>query len=278
MEKQSKLKNKILKILPKAAAAITVTFQNPPFSPSRRSEKLKSHVGKGFSGPIMIPYEARRKPKDGGIETHEPTSPKISCMGQIKHKKNQIQKAKAKSMSMPKTTRSVVISSASSTPRDTEVKKKHASNKFQRMFFNGAKQKTKTRKSDADSASVGEEGKKGIAVAPPMGEMRRFASGRETFANFDWRAQIAPEEMDQRDCYSDEDRVESDAEEEEEEDEDEEEEDIIIPFSAPILVGAGACVGRNIPNLQPRKEINIWKRRTMAPPRHLQLNPVLTAK
>ena len=86
-EKESKLKNKIFKILPKAAAAaVSMTFQNPPFSPGR-DHKFKHHGGKGFFSGPMIPVEARRKSKDGCVETQEPTSPKISCMGQIKHKK-----------------------------------------------------------------------------------------------------------------------------------------------------------------------------------------------
>ncbi|KAJ1425108.1 hypothetical protein SESBI_11223 [Sesbania bispinosa] len=243
MEKQSNLKNKILKILPK----VTVAFQNPPFSPGR-DHKLRPHSGsngEGFSGPVvsMIPDEARRKPKHGGTETQEPTSPKISCMGQIKHKKKQIKKSQTQSMS---------VSSAASTP---EVKKKHifssSSMRLQRMF---SKPKHLARfKSDDDDADA-----VGNSRAPPMGEMRRFASGREAFANFDWKAQIAPEEIEQRGCFSDAEEVED---------------EVIIPFSAPILGGAP-----RVPNAQPRQEINLWKRRTMAPPRPLQLKPVLTAK
>ncbi|KAE9592661.1 hypothetical protein Lalb_Chr19g0131611 [Lupinus albus] len=285
-KKQPKLKNKILSILPKAAAAVSVTFQNSPFSP-RRDHKFRSdhnaskwHKGtKGFSGP-MIPDEARRKPKDGGVETQEPTSPKISCIGQIKQKKKQIHKAKAKTMSLPTSdsTKENVFDDAddvgseySSTlkERDTDViKKKHPPNKFQRMFFHAAKPKTGSRKKLApDSSSViGKEtyfNKEVVSDrAPPMGDMRRFASGRETFANFDWTAQITPEEMDQRDCFTD---VEED------------ENEVIIPFSAPILVSGGSGRYSDL-NLQPRKEINIWKRRTMEPPRPLQLKPVLTAK
>ncbi|KAL2318886.1 hypothetical protein Fmac_032762 [Flemingia macrophylla] len=231
-EKQhSNLKNRILKILPKSAA---VTFQNPkPFSPGR-DHKLKSNVGKGFFSGPMIPIEARRKPKDGGVETQEPTSPKISCMGQIKHKKKK------------RITKTVPVPARGGDTPTEEKEKKHAS-KFQRMLFHAGKPKPAGRKrSDAVAES-----------APGLGHMRRFASSRETFSNFDWKAQIAPEE---RDCYSDcDDRVESDAEDE-----------ILIPFSAPL-----GAVG--VPNLQPRKEINLWKRRTMAPPRPLQLNPVLTA-
>ena len=228
-EKKSKLKNKIFKILPKAAA-MSVTFQNPPFSPGR-DHKCKHYGGKGFFSGRMIPDEARRKAKNGhGVETQEPTSPKISCMGQIKHKKGG---AKNMSMSMP-------------TPRDPEVKK-HAS-KFQRMLLFHA---GKPKQSDADVESE-------RAPAPPLGHMRRFASGRETFSNFDWKAQIAPH--DQERDYDDVDRLDD---------------EIIIPFSAPLTLGGATALNLNV---QPRKEINLWKRRTMAPPRPLKLNPLLTAK
>ncbi|WVY89042.1 hypothetical protein V8G54_037977 (chloroplast) [Vigna mungo] len=238
--KQSKLKSRILKILPKAAAA--VTFQNPPFSPGR-DHKFKSHGGKGFFSGPMIPDEARRKPRDGGVETQEPTSPKISCMGQIKHKKKHIKKGGPKTMSMP------TRPTDSTTPREPTEEKKRAS-KFQRMLFHTGKPKPPARK----KSDAGDE------RTPPLGHMRRFASGRETFSNFDWKAQIAP---DERDCYSDnDDRVESDAEDE-----------VVIPFSAPLTVGGAPML-----SLQPRKEINLWKRRTMEAPRPLQLNPVLTAK
>ncbi|MCI72429.1 syringolide-induced protein 14-1-1, partial [Trifolium medium] len=80
-------------------------------------------------------------------------------------------------------------------------------------------------------------------------------------SNFDWKAVIEPEEIDQRDCFTD-----------------GEEDEILIPFSAPILVGGGAAdttssnVAANL-KFKPRNEINLWKRRTMAPPRPLQLNP-----
>ncbi|XP_022769269.1 uncharacterized protein At1g76070 [Durio zibethinus] len=249
MEKQAKPKNNILKFLPKAASAISVTFQNPPFSPGRdkrpdnHTGKHKGYAGKGFSGPIIsiIPREARRKSKTETFETQEPTSPKVSCMGQIKHKKSI---KKAKRVSPPKVSKPVSESSSSG-----EVKK-HAS-KLRRIF------------------SMAKPAKKSVASsnktelpdrAPSLGQMKRFASGRNAFASFDWMSQIAPMDADQRDYYSDEERVDSDFEEEE----------VIIPFSAPMTVGGG------VP-LQPRKEINLWKRRTMNPPRPLRLNSMVSA-
>lgn len=249
-EKQSskQLRSKILK-------AITVTFQNHPFSPGR-DHKLRSengtkwtkpplHGGKGFS---IIPHEARRNPKEAAAE---PTSPKISCMGQIKHnKKKHISKTETP-------TRVFSNNSASSTPIDTDHEVKKHGSKFQRLFR--SKSKVVARRSDD---VVGEMN----GSAPPMGEMRRFASSRESFANFDWKSTLGTVD-DQRDCYSDEER-------------EVEEDEILIPFSAPMLIGGGGAPSNNhLPkDLKPRKEINLWKRRTMAPPRPLQVNPVLTAK
>ncbi|GMI82460.1 hypothetical protein like AT1G76070 [Hibiscus trionum] len=234
MEKQSKPKNKILKFLPKAASSVSVSFQNHPFSPG----KHKAFAGKGFSGP-MIPAEARRKSKAETFETQEPTSPKVSCMGQIKHKKG-------KRVSPPKPRATNPVSESSSS---REVKK-HAS-KFRRIFSMGK------------PAKKAEHAPKVADRSPSLGQMKRFASGRDAFAGFDWTTQIAPVEADhRRDYYSDDDG-----------DSDFEEEGVIIPFSAPITVGGG---GGGVP-LQPRKEINIWKRRTMNPPRPLQLNPTVTA-
>lgn len=248
MEKQTKLRNKILKILPKAAAAVTVTFQNPPFSPGRDHNKRPKNTSKWFKQHNshvvhMIPDEARRKSKDGGgIDSQEPTSPKVSCMGQIKHKKKQIKKGNAKSMSLPKEGTSTTA--------------------FRRMF-NGAK--LAGRKSDAAAYTTSDHEKEEVPrrSAPALSEMKRFVSGRDSLSNFDWKApgQVAPEEMDHSDYYSDRERDESDGEEEE----------VMIPFSAPIIAGGG-CDG--CAPLQSRKEINLWKRRTMAPPRPLQLNPV----
>nr|AGV54595.1 syringolide-induced protein 14-1-1 [Phaseolus vulgaris] len=242
--KQSKLKNKILKILPKAAAA--VTFQNPPFSPGR-DHKFKTHGGKGFFSGPMIPDEARRKPRHGGVETQEPTSPKISCMGQIKHKKKHIQKGGAKSTSTSTRARE---SASSATPGDTTEEKKQGS-KFQRLLFHAGKPKAAARK----KSDAGED------RAPPLGHMRRFASGRETFSNFEWKAQIAP---GGKKLLLGQWMIEWKAMPKDEVDN---------SFLCPLK--AGRCT---VAYVQPRKEINLWKRRTMAAPRPLQLNPVLTAK
>ncbi|KAG5542489.1 hypothetical protein RHGRI_022136 [Rhododendron griersonianum] len=51
-----------------------------------------------------------------------------------------------------------------------------------------------------------------------------------------------------------------------------EEEEVIIPFSAPIiLVGDGGGGGGGGVALEPKKEINLWKRRTMPQSRPTQV-------
>ncbi|XP_022772129.1 uncharacterized protein At1g76070-like [Durio zibethinus] len=250
MEKQAKPKNKILKFLPKAASAVSVTFHNPPFSPGRDMRvdnytgKHKAYAGRGFSGPIIsiIPDEARRRSKSEAFDqTQEPTSPKVSCMGQIKRNKNM---KKAKLVSPPKGLKPVCDQSSSS----REVKKN--ASKLRRIF----RMAKPARKSDVTSNRTELPDR-----APSLGQMNRFAGGRDAFANFDWMDQMTPVEADHRDYYSDEDRRDGDFEEEE----------TIIPFSAPMTVGG-------VP-LQPRKEINLWKRRTMNPPSPLRLNSMVSA-
>ena len=268
MEKQGKPKNKILKFLPRAASAVAASFQNPTFSPGRdrRSEvnTNRHKANRGFSGPIIsiIPDEARRKSsKNGGFETQEPTSPKVSCMGQIKHKK-QIKKAKRATPPRPQESKPVTAatmfscSSSSFSPPELKNTNKHAS-AFMRIFT-GAKPPRSNKNggfADKPDGVVPDD----IEV-PSLCQMKRFASGRNSLGDFDWTAQISPVDKDILKYYSDEERGESD----------EEEEDMRIPFSAPMMVGGG------VP-LQPRKEINLWKRRTMSPPTPLQLNPLVNA-
>ncbi|KAE9620958.1 hypothetical protein Lal_00019146 [Lupinus albus] len=247
----NKQKNNILlNILPEAASAMSAAFQNTPFSPGR-VHKLRSYHNttkcykgtKRFSCP-MIPNEARRRMKDDDVETAEPTSPKISCMGHIKQKKKHTQKANAKIMSLSTSHNTKEMCDVDS--NNTEViKKKHRLNKFQRMFFHAAKWKTGSRKKLSSDLYESVVGKGNYSsndtvsnIAPPMGDMKRFSSGHESFTNFDWKGQIVPDEMDRRVCLTD-----------VEEDDDDE---FINSFSEPVLVRG--CSGRyNDLNLQPPK-------------------------
>ncbi|KAI8005151.1 Uncharacterized protein LOK49_LG08G00184 [Camellia lanceoleosa] len=221
--------------LPKPVSANN--FQNHTFSPTKdkRSEfnqtKLKTNIGKGFSGPIIsiIPPDARRNTKNSSFEAQqEPTSPKVSCIGQIKHKK--------------------VIKNEkhASPPKDFKpVEPKKKVSKIRSLFSS----KTPTGRKSDDSDGKSELSDK----APSLSQTRRFSNGRDARSSFDWMAHVAP--------------VDGDSDEESEGEE--EEREIITPFSAPILVGGG---GGGVVALEPRKEINLWKRRTTAQPRPLQVN------
>ncbi|GAA0172142.1 hypothetical protein LIER_26027 [Lithospermum erythrorhizon] len=234
---------KFLTLIPKTAASFG--FQNPQFSPGREKQRanqeLKNHMNKGFSGPIsIIPQEARNKSKNSETEfdTHEPTSPRISCMGQIKNRKKLSKKKNVLSQKD--------VHKNHESPASHAVKKKPSNGGFLGLFGN-AKCGRKS------SGAFLEKPKEMTNVAPNLGQMRRFASGRESLANFDWtKAQIAPGN------YSDE---ESRGEEYDEE--------VMIPFSAPIPRGGGEFA--RIP-LEAKKEINIWKRRTMVQPRPLNMD------
>ncbi|XP_031123081.1 uncharacterized protein At1g76070 [Ipomoea triloba] len=237
----------ILKFLPKSAA---ISFQSLPFSPGRdkRPADIKTHC----SGPIIsiIPAEARRK---SGMDTQEPSSPKVSCIGQIKHKKKQKmqhQKRSGEKQQLP--TKKDYARSLT-----TSFQERSSSSAAIGKIFHG-------RRSDASAADSSRL--RDCEDAPSLGKMKRFASGRETLSDFNWTtastatAQVVPHA---RKCCLDDD-----------DDEEDEYEEIIIPFSAPMFGGHGSTT---LP-LEPRKEINLWKRRTMAQPKPLQLNAMTRSK
>uniref|UniRef100_A0A5B7BNF0 Uncharacterized protein n=1 Tax=Davidia involucrata TaxID=16924 RepID=A0A5B7BNF0_DAVIN len=96
---------------------------------------MKTHVGRGFFDPIIsiIPAEARRKPKNSSFEAQEPTSPKVSCMGQIK-RKMKIKKTKQIVVLLPKDFKPV------SSPSEAK-KKPSILNSIRNMFSNSAREK-----------------------------------------------------------------------------------------------------------------------------------------
>ncbi|EYU36812.1 hypothetical protein MIMGU_mgv1a015184mg [Erythranthe guttata] len=161
-------------------------------------------------------------------------------MGQIKHKSKKSKSnkiSKQKHVSLPKEFKPAETRKIRAAAAVPAAEKKESG--IKKLFGAG-------RKSDA---SIDYKRPPISETAPSLNQMRKFASSRDTFANFDWTtAQIAPEEED-RGFYSD-----------------DSDDDVIIPFSAPILM-AGAGGGVFGLDLEPRKEINLWKRRTMAQPK-----------
>lgn len=196
MEKPSKLRIQVISCLPKAASP--VTFQlSPPASPAKATAR------KGFTSPTIsiIPKEMRRKPKTESFAAQEPTSPKVSCMGQVKNKKTE--------KNIPKT-KPVALQESPPIFFPTEMKKKPFAEK---NSFKGPKQSVKV-----------------PLRVPSLGQMKQFSSSRGTLNNFDWT--VCKEEVK------------------------EQEEDIFVDGEVAI---------------EPRKEVNLWKRRNKAPPIPLQV-------
>ncbi|KAG7024133.1 hypothetical protein SDJN02_12946, partial [Cucurbita argyrosperma subsp. argyrosperma] len=224
MDKQSNPKSKIMKFLPRAASAIT--FHNPPVSPGRENRPV---AARGFSGPMkisIIPREARSKSNNSGFETSEPTSPKVSCIGQIKHKKKMKELAKI-------TAAAVEIS---------EPKKRHLPSAIERILI-GRKVLGRA-KSNMEAVSAGKPPLPERALG--LNQMKRFSSGRGALTNFDWTAQIAPAEVEGEEAGGGGSRA-----------------------------STAVWIGEEIVTLQPRKEVNIWKRRTIVPPTPLQLHSTM---
>ncbi|KAL8224225.1 hypothetical protein R6Q57_019700 [Mikania cordata] len=279
MEHQ-KTMSKILKFLPRVTSS--VSFQNPPiYSPAkdkRLSEKThKSNLGIGFSGPMisLVLPETRRKIKNDSTYAlvYEPTSPKVSCMGQVKCKHyrkltgsgagNVTNKPTNKFLRSKSSYTALVRTSNNKedqekvTKVDPVVVKSEKKSGFRKLFRRGAG--GSRRKSDAtdDVSKTGSSVKK----APSLSAMKRFSSGRDAFMSFDWTTQVAPLDSDHRNCFAEEER---------------DGEEVVVPSSAPVTVrNKGVCddfVRVGGLNLEPRKEINLWKRRTMAQPQPLQLH------
>ncbi|KAJ4967008.1 hypothetical protein NE237_018857 [Protea cynaroides] len=227
MEKPSRSKGNLLTHTGAGAraGAASLTFHNPPISPNRdmRPEnfsRFKANTSnKGFS---LIPAEARRKSRNGSFDATEPTSPKVSCMGQIKHKHKKLKNKNQKKLkstrdsckleSSPreekkKPSSAILINSSTlSTRRDfcklessTKEEKKKPSSTILRIFRNKKSDNSDVVFDDPDKeASVQIQDR-----APSLGQMKRFASGHDYLANFDWTAQT-PVASDDQNYHSDE--------------------------------------------------------------------------
>ncbi|KAG6608614.1 hypothetical protein SDJN02_01563, partial [Cucurbita argyrosperma subsp. argyrosperma] len=199
-----------MKLFPRAASALI--FHNPPKSPGRENRQVKISI---------IPKEAQSKSNSSGFETPEPTSPKVSCIGQIKHKKKMKEIARnAAKISQPK--------------------KRHPPSVIKRILTGGKI----LGRAKSNHVAAPSRNHRGGGKPPRLNQMKRFSSGRDTLASFDWTAQIVPADLEGE----------------------EPEGDGRSPLSETVWIG------EDVGPLQPRKEVNIWKRRTAVPPTPLQLN------
>lgn len=212
---------------------LTFLAKSTSFSNPAPPMKHAQYHNKGFSGPILhlIPDEARRKQKtDIPFETQEPTSPTVSCIGQIKQKAKKNKLPRAKSIKKH-------------APPKPEKKPRSSSNHdsfVQRMFGQkppSSRRKLQVSRSDNLLASTSN-------IAPRIDHMKRFKSGRESLRDFDWReVEREIKGMDSK------------------------EDDMSVYYSAPLVLGGGVVAAP-----EPRKEVNIWKRRTIGPPVPLKLD------
>ncbi|XP_028784597.1 uncharacterized protein At1g76070-like [Neltuma alba] len=197
MSKQQELKKILKTLLPKAVTG-ALTFQNHPFSPRRDHQVVhKYHKHGGPKGSIMmIPDEARRRRSkygssgNGSTRSLEPTSPTVSCMGQIKNKKRQhrqrVKKAKSKRITLP----SSVQKSRPLIRSVSKAKNKKQTSTFRRIFWRDQRKSSRAAEVDGGSAAV---------AAPELSQMKRFASARGALANFDWKAHVVAPEDDEDD-------------------------------------------------------------------------------
>ncbi|CAL9147151.1 unnamed protein product [Musa hybrid cultivar] len=148
----------IITFLPKLA-----TGRENPMKPRAHGQS------RSFSGPItgsIIPIEARRKQKRrGGFEApQEPSSPKVTCMGQIKLEK--------------------MTAGCCRKPPPPGRKWKLAS--FIRQIF---------RRPKVGPAGGGGKSRPPVSAPPSLGGMSRSAGGRNSLGDFDWRKAVETEEV-----------------------------------------------------------------------------------
>ncbi|KAF8701049.1 hypothetical protein HU200_033944 [Digitaria exilis] len=239
----------------------TVASFSSSFVPSRGKSSFNHR--NAFSGPIVsiVPPEARgrrgsnnkQQQRSSGYRTPEPSSPKVSCIGQIKRSGSRRQRkvipCGKNGGACPLPPRPPAAAAAADQGR---LPAKGSSSLVKRMSF--FRRSRSSRRSSSRSSASKDGGCAGgscawapAARAPAgIGQMKRFASGRAAFQDFDWREEEARRSRD------------SD-EEEEEEDEG------FVAHSAPLTLGGGVVAS------EPRKEVNLWRRRPMAPPTPLQL-------
>ncbi|KAG9149036.1 hypothetical protein Leryth_010642 [Lithospermum erythrorhizon] len=243
-----KSKNKLLKMLPRAASSIS--FHDLPFSPHRiKNRKKHKKVAKEEK-------RANKLKNEGSAESlYGPTSPKISCMGQIKHKKKQ-----AQNMHMYLQKEICPFSSP-----QIYCSKNKSSSVIKPMFYLSEAEKI--------PSNMRNNGRKSDASANNrplcLNQMKRFASCRGgALTNYDWK--IARMELDHLDQYFEEWKMDYQV------DEEGDEEEVVVgvnevPISAASIEVVGGVGDGHDQQLKPREEINIWQRRTIPKPPTLNI-------
>ncbi|CAJ1930547.1 unnamed protein product [Sphenostylis stenocarpa] len=151
MEKLFQMKTNFLKFLTKQPATLVVAFQNPTPSPCRSPARVVS----------IIPREARRKRKDESFSAREPTSPKVSCMGQVQGKKNKKARKQKKAQAQKDPARNL-----------------DSVGEWKKIVL-------WIRKGSSDEGGKHKVLEEKTVEAPSLNTMKKFASGRGSLYDFD---------------------------------------------------------------------------------------------
>ncbi|KAG7597694.1 hypothetical protein ISN44_As06g020310 [Arabidopsis suecica] len=228
--------------------ALSIGHSAAPFSPGRdfRQYRTTSTANRGyfFSSPL-VPTAARvrRSTKNEAVFA-EPTSPKVSCIGQIKLAKPKCPEKKIKA---PKN-----LKAASSLSSCVIKEEDNGSfSKLKRLFsmrsYPSRKSNSTAAEREHPAAAV-----EAVTVAPSLGTMKKFASSRDALGGFDWKREQSQSDH-RRGFYSGDD-----------------EEDVMIPCSVSMPLTQPECLSQ-CPNPKPKSEVNLWRRRTMDRPKPLQV-------
>ncbi|XP_024008838.1 uncharacterized protein At1g76070 [Eutrema salsugineum] len=250
MEKASK--NNSTKLSNMLQKALSIGHSAAPFSPSRdlRHYRTTSTANRGlfFSSPIrpLLPTAARVKRRiKNEVVYAEPTSPKVSCIGQIKLSKPKCPDKKNRAALKN-------LETASSSLIKEEGKGSFS--KLKRFFSTGRNPSRKSNSIDFAVESEHPVAAVEAVAAPSLGKMKKFATSRESLGGFDWTVEMKRDESqsDHRRGYFS----------------DEEEENIMIPSSVsiPLTHQEGLRLSP-----KPKSEVNLWKRRTMDRPKPLKV-------
>ncbi|CAN8312691.1 unnamed protein product [Cochlearia groenlandica] len=186
MEKASNNNTKLTKMLQKA---LSIGHSAAPFSPARdyRHRRTISTANRGFlfSNSItpLLPATAKIKRKTkNDVVWAEPTSPKVSCIGQIKLSKQKCPEKKNRAHNKN-------LKTAPSSQKGSFLKLK-------RIFTTG---KNPLTKSNSTAFAAAREHPVAAVAAPSLGKMKKFASSRESLGGFDWTVVTKQEETQSKD-------------------------------------------------------------------------------
>ncbi|KAH9323986.1 hypothetical protein KI387_043927 [Taxus chinensis] len=217
--------NPMVACLPRAASIISANLITP-MSPTRDYTSRANRSGVFRTQISIIPKEAMETKKDYGFEPREPTSPKVSCIGQVKKKKQACEERHRRRKDQDRDQDRVRDRPPlPSRPVDLKLSKL-------KRFFSGKKlaEPVFCESPETEKTEI-----------PNLGEMKRFTSGRES----DALANVYRESRKLAERCGDTNDAKVSP---------------LVFYSGPLLN-----------DLRPKSEVNLWKRRSMAPPVALNL-------